>query len=43
MKQYNLDSELKQSWDEFKAGNYITEKDLMKKYGIQRKDSRRVK
>lgn len=30
----SLDLELKQAWDEYKAGNYITGEDLMKKYGL---------
>ena len=34
MERTSLESDLKKSWSEYEAGNYVTEKGLMKKYGL---------
>lgn len=41
MKQDTLNSALQRAWNEYKAGDYITEEDLMKKYGCDKSSPRK--
>lgn len=41
MKKETLKLELEQAWEEYKAGDYITGEDLMKKYGCDKSSPRK--